>query len=125
MGPESSDDSSYRICAKCGNHVPAWAPECPSCKPQETLRLADSVTYDGRHMREVVEDEDFDYERFVREELRRRGTTLCGLPVGLWILLFGALVALIVVMVAMSRLGGAEPPSAMLRRESFSCQRPA
>jgi len=52
------------VCPNCGAHVPRNAQACPECGADEQTGWSDSACADNLG----IPDENFDYDKFVREE---------------------------------------------------------
>jgi hypothetical protein len=71
----------YFVCAHCGAQVSAGARACPECGSDEATGWAEDADKWAAGIPAGYGDEDdFDYEEFVRREFERRPGRILGLP---------------------------------------------
>jgi hypothetical protein len=81
------------ICPHCGTEVPRNARACPECGADEETGWSEQARHDGLDL----PDENFNYDKFVKEEF---GDKTASIPRGIrwfwWLVAVGLLVGLVV-----------------------------
>ena len=95
----SKSGGGYFRCPHCGAKVEAGASACPECGSDGRTGWAEGAHEWGDFPTGYGEDDEFDYEEFIRREFSEKEGRIFGIPVGLFVVVLAALVlgALIVV----------------------------
>jgi hypothetical protein len=86
----------YFVCPHCGADVPAKARSCPECGSDESTGWAeDADTWSADIPTGYAEDDDFDYDDFIRREFGGKGRVLSGRSIRVLIAVAAALLGIV------------------------------
>jgi ribosomal protein L40E len=91
----------YFVCPHCGAEVPAKASACPECGSDESTGWADEA---GKWAADIptgyADDEEFDYDDFIRREFAGKGRGVSGKSIALLVAVAAALLGLLLLLLA-------------------------
>lgn len=95
------DNGDWFVCPHCGAEVSVDASACPECGSDETTGWReDAGKWAAGIPTGYSEEDEFDYERYVRREFGRRTSGFLGLPWWFWLLPAGLLILSLLVLLA-------------------------